>query len=246
MTNSINFRDCGGHPATNGKRVKTGMLFRSASLDRVFGKNRRRVLDAELKTIIDFRTASERAKLTVPFPGVRQLFIPLMTDALIRERILAFVNKRNGSRDLITAVKSVYSDIVTFVAAPVKKIFTILAESDSYPLCMHCRAGKDRTGYAVALILRTCGVPDNCIIDDYLATNRNLLPRVRMVTRPLLYCSFGLLPARTWETSLTAYDRYLKAAFSVIDNTYNGTEGYLDYCGVSRSVRNRVREILCE
>jgi protein-tyrosine phosphatase len=39
-------------------------------------------------------------------------------------------------------------------------------------LVIHCTAGKDRTGFACALILHALGVPDDVIAEDYLLTNR--------------------------------------------------------------------------
>jgi protein-tyrosine phosphatase len=43
---------------------------------------------------------------------------------------------------------------------------------DSAPLVIHCTAGKDRTGFACALILHALGVPQEVIAEDYLLTNR--------------------------------------------------------------------------
>jgi hypothetical protein len=43
---------------------------------------------------------------------------------------------------------------------------------DRAPLVIHCTAGKDRTGFACALILHALGVPDDVIAEDYLLTNR--------------------------------------------------------------------------
>ena len=43
---------------------------------------------------------------------------------------------------------------------------------DHAPLVIHCTAGKDRTGFACALILHALGVPDDLIAEDYLLTNR--------------------------------------------------------------------------
>jgi protein-tyrosine phosphatase len=37
---------------------------------------------------------------------------------------------------------------------------------------IHCTAGKDRTGFACALVLHALGVPDDQISQDYLLTNR--------------------------------------------------------------------------
>jgi protein-tyrosine phosphatase len=245
MTNSINFRDCGGYPTNSGRLVKTGMLYRSASLDRVFGKNRRIVLAAGLKTMIDFRPGNERAKRIAAFPGVQRISIPLIVDKIATERILPYFNKRNGTPQLIVAVESTYRDIVPLVTEAIHQIFTILADGNAYPLCLNCRAGKDRTGYAVAIILRTLGVPERLIYEDYLATNNYLLPRVRLITRPLSLLSFGLLPTRTWEASITAYERYLQTAFRVIDKNYGGIDGYLDVCGVTGEMRDQVKKLLC-
>ena len=44
---------------------------------------------------------------------------------------------------------------------------------DRAPLVIHCTAGKDRTGFASALILHALGVPDDIIAEDYLLTNRH-------------------------------------------------------------------------
>ena len=42
---------------------------------------------------------------------------------------------------------------------------------DDAPLVFHCTAGKDRTGFAAALILSALGVPLPVVMQDYLLTN---------------------------------------------------------------------------
>jgi protein-tyrosine phosphatase len=41
----------------------------------------------------------------------------------------------------------------------------------SMPLVVHCAAGKDRTGVAVAVLLRAVGVSQQTAMEDYLLTN---------------------------------------------------------------------------
>ena len=43
--------------------------------------------------------------------------------------------------------------------------------NDEVPVVIHCTAGKDRTGFACALILHALGVPEKAIAEDYLLTN---------------------------------------------------------------------------
>lgn len=246
MTNSLNFRDCGGYDTGNGRRVKTGMLFRSASLDRVAGRNRAMILDKKIKTVIDLRPDSERPKQIAALPGIRRLSIPLDADRMARERVLPHIRKRHGEQDIYRAVESVYYDIVALHPVSVRNLFSQLSQPDLYPLCLNCRAGKDRTGFAVALILRTLGVADTDIIKDFLATNANLLPLVRRITLPLRLLSFGLLPTGNWEAALIALERYLTTAFNRIDHDYGGIEGYLDFCGIPQIWRKKVRTYLCE
>jgi len=52
-----------------------------------------------------------------------------------------------------------------------RELFAHLLE-DRAPLVIHCTAGKDRTGFACALLLHALGVPADVIAEDYLLTNR--------------------------------------------------------------------------
>lgn len=246
VKNTLNFRDCGRLATTDGHLVKCGMLFRSASLDKIHGSNRRMVLDTNLRTIIDLRPDSERAKRIVEIPGVHRVTIPLDVDRITRERLMPYFRRKKHSDGIIEAIVSVYRDIVTPTAPSVRLIFEQLVNREAFPLCINCRAGKDRTGYAVAVILRMLGVADHDIIRDYLTTNLNLLPRVRRITIPLRVVTAGLLPMRALEAALTAHEAALRASLSVIDVTYGGIGGFLDFCGVDTTIRSHVRDLLLE
>ena len=56
--------------------------------------------------------------------------------------------------------------------ASFRTLFGHLLE-DHAPLVIHCTAGKDRTGFASALILHALGVADEIIAEDYLLTNQH-------------------------------------------------------------------------
>jgi protein tyrosine/serine phosphatase len=222
------------------------MLFRSGSLDRARGRNLRMALDAHLRTAVDLRPDRERAKRIAELPGTRRVSVPLDIDRVARERLLPFMWRRGAERLVTETIVSVYRDIVTSTTSSVKLLFETLADPGAYPVCINCRAGKDRTGYAVALVLRTLGVAQRDIITDYLATNHSVLRRVRRFTRPLRLLSAGILPTRAWEAALAAHETALRASFDVIDGVYGGIAGFLDSCGVGDGMRTRVRAILLE
>lgn len=45
-----------------------------------------------------------------------------------------------------------------------------------YPVLLHCSAGKDRTGVAVALLLKSLGITNEHILGDYMKSDGELYP----------------------------------------------------------------------
>jgi hypothetical protein len=58
-------------------------------------------------------------------------------------------------------------------ARPIAKVVTVLARTP-IPRCIHCAAGKDRTGVISALLLSLLGVREEIIVADYAATREAL------------------------------------------------------------------------
>ena len=47
----------------------------------------------------------------------------------------------------------------------------VVADARALPVLLHCAAGKDRTGVAVATILRGLGVPRAVVVEEYLLSD---------------------------------------------------------------------------
>ena len=88
---------------------------------------------------------------------------------------------------------------------------------DSAPLVIHCTAGKDRTGFACALILHALEVPDDLIAEDYLMTNR--FYRRDPAHSPDL-------PDDVKQALSSVQASFLAAAFEAISADYGGLENY--------------------
>ena len=83
---------------------------------------------------------------------------------------------------------------------------------------IHCTAGKDRTGFACALILHTLGVADDVISEDYLLTNRYYRRDP---------ASSSDLPDDVKQVLGSVQGSFLAAAFEAIDTDYGDLETYL-------------------
>lgn len=56
------------------------------------------------------------------------------------------------------------------------RIFRDITQNCVWPILMHCHAGKDRTGVAVALLLKNIGISDKVIIEEYMKSKGTLYP----------------------------------------------------------------------
>ena len=133
-------------------------------------------------------------------------------------------------------MKGVYRRFVTDPAAhaAVGTSLTAIASS-SHAVLVHCSAGKDRTGWVVALTQAICSVPTEQILEEYLLSSRAAGDlAASMPTMP------GVDPA-LWEAFLTVHPSYLEAAFEEVDRTFGSLAAYLDSIGVDADLRSMLR-----
>ena len=108
---------------------------------------------------------------------------------------------------------------------------------DRAPLVIHCTAGKDRTGFACALILHTLGVSDDMIAEDYLLTNRFYRRDPNASSD---------LPDEVRQVLGTVQASFLAAAFEAIDADYGDLETYLrDGLGLGAAERADSKRAIC-
>src|SRR6202040_4468843 len=70
-----------------------------------------------------------------------------------------------SSADALDVMRDSYRNYVRYNTPAFRTLFAHLLE-DRAPLVIHCTAGKDRTGFACALILHALGVSDEVIAED--------------------------------------------------------------------------------
>jgi protein-tyrosine phosphatase len=70
-------------------------------------------------------------------------------------------------------IARLYARIAEAHAHQLSELYQTIAEVGA-PILIHCTAGKDRTGVAVAILLELVGVPRGWVVWDYEQTNRYL------------------------------------------------------------------------
>ena len=169
-----NFRELGGYTGFGGKRVRYGIFYRAPALANIHTPaDRAHFLSLGIRTAFDFRSDAERVLAPDPeFPGVKNiamnaLFAPDGTEQNFD--LEEIVRSEEGMRLLTDGVHEGYVRM-PFDNPAYKALFAAIRAGET-PVLFHCTAGKDRTGVAAALILRTLGVSREDILADYLLTN---------------------------------------------------------------------------
>ena len=101
---------------------------------------------------------------------------------------------------------------------------------DNLPVLFHCTAGKDRTGFVAAAILKFLDVPDDAVIEDYLLTNELLQERANervIIWRERLAAERGISENEVDPESLVAlrtlmltHKDMIQATFTAVAETF--------------------------
>ncbi|MGW3493506.1 tyrosine-protein phosphatase [Streptomyces sp. NPDC001020] len=249
-----NFRDVGGLPTVDGRRVRHGVLFRSGHLAHATREDAVFLSTLGLHTIFDFRNAADK-KLEGPdveLPGVRNVSLPLTDPAdgaefwkMVRdgdlEQLRALLADGKAANRMVVA----YRTIVTKRTAEHSQVLRALAE-DSVPALMHCAAGKDRAGLSIAVTLLALGVEREAIVADYLESNAKHR-RYRVHRNGSQAEAYSPEVMELLSPLFDARAEYLAAAFETVEQTWGGVDTYLERgLGVTPLLRERLRERLLD
>src|ERR1700687_1876645 len=230
LAGASNFRDLGGYPATDGRTVRWRQIFRSNHLGHVTEADIEVLRSLRLKCAFDFRGTEERvaAMCGLAEIAVHSLPIEPTVVATLRARLAAGVAL--SSTDALDVMRDSYRNYVRQSTPSYRALFAHLLE-DRAPLVIHCTAGKDRTGFACALLLHAVGVPDETVAEDYLLTNR-FYQRDPAASSDL--------PEEVRQVLASVETSFLAAAFDAIGAEYGDLETYFSD-GLGLGARERAK-----
>jgi protein-tyrosine phosphatase len=256
LTGVRNFRDVGGLPTVDGRRVRPGVLFRSGHLAHATAEDTVFLEELGLHTVFDFRNGDDIA-LEGPdaeLAGTRNLNIPLNDPAegadfwhTVRDGDVASLRAMLGGDKAAARMSASYRKLILARTAEHARMLALLTEPEdpAVPALLHCAAGKDRAGTSIAIILLALGVERSAIEADYLESNAE--HRRYKVVRGDGSSGIAIDP-EIRELLLPLFEarvEYLRTAFDTIEERWGSVDRYLaEGLGLTPERRERLRDRL--
>lgn len=171
-----NFRDIGGYEMADGRKLKKGLIYRADNLANVSDTGLADIAALDLKVITDLRSDKEREhepdRLPETTPPIEYNVLPINDKPVdIRKISRKIIMGRVEEDEVMTLL-----DHRRFITNPTHREswgqwLTSLADDENTPHLFHCTSGKDRTGYASAIIMLTLGADKETVMEDFLLSN---------------------------------------------------------------------------
>lgn len=242
----FNFRDMGGLKAKDGRRIRFGLIFRSAELTGLTYDDLVYLKKQQIKFIYDYRDKAEADLKPDPKIGNEE-----------HKRVAVNGEDRTTAQsewDPETFYRSFTVENFTRVYAemPIQNVsyqtmmHLVARPERNLPLIHHCAGGRDRTGVGSMLILKTLGVSDETIVDDYLLSNRLLQTyHQELFADAAQYISGTAL--KHFEEGFLLHEEFIEASMKAITETYGTFSNYLSVeFGIDEKMRTKIQNFCLE
>lgn len=246
-----NFRDLGGCVGHDGRRVRRGVLYRSGRLGHATRSDVRRIAELGIVTVVDLRSPEEREANLSRLPedaDIRLVELPILdqgNSAIFRETNRRIRERDFSDFDVDALMEETNRELARDWAEQFAAFLRELIRAEGRPVLWHCTGGKDRTGFAAAVLLRLLGVSEETIVADYLESRRHAaLPLSRIAAIGL---ARGPRVARTVRRLTLVQESWIRAGLAEIDAYWGGFDRYVrDGLGLDASEIDRLRELFLE
>ena len=254
LSGAWNFRD-----VAEATGVRPGLFFRSSELSHLDESGREVFSRLGITDVADLRSPQEverRGPGAVP-DGVAIHLLPFpdlsntTAEAPHETSWQKMMTEKPDDEDVEVAARRFmteeYEKFPTLGGAQraVRQMFSLLSSGN--PVITHCFAGKDRTGFTVAVVLEAIGVPRDAILDDFLRSN-DAVPHLREHILETIRSRTGETPevitfaeARLTDGVLGVREEYLATAHRTIEENYGDLQGFLRVAEVTPEDVGRAR-----
>ena len=226
-----NLRELGGYKTADGRTIKAGVLYRCGHMSELTPEQTDTYRALKLKTIIDLRRDDEVADRPTPqFGDETNIHLSVSDPDNAFAEAAARAHEPDGAKIILGEAARYYTEIVTHNVHRYTSVMECIFEPANLPLLFHCTAGKDRTGFVAAAILKFLDVPDNVVIEDYLLSNELLAERADervVVWRERLAAEGGISinevdpePLQALRTLMLTHRDMIQATFTAVADTF--------------------------
>ena len=245
LAKTYNFRDIGGYRTNDNRRMRWGLVFRSAHLAELTDGDHELLRRINIKLVCDFRTVEETEAQPDRLPAdgsMAYLHMPIAHGKFDPAEAVARIRKGDISWLTDDFMTNNYLKQIDDFADLWKRFFERLMDSRNRPLAFHCTAGKDRTGVCAALILLAAGVPESTVIADHALSNTYNAPVIRRIEKEIR--KFGINPD-DMRSYLSAPREAMEAVIKHLREDYGSAKNYLvDKAGINRrDLQELIQEI---
>ena len=225
-----NIRDLGGYSTRDGGETQWGKIFRAGRLSALTEQDKARMAQYNLRVICDFRRPDEYQRDVTDLGDHSNLAIHNLAIApgdhsgSIKDSDFSQIN----GEQMFEWMVLINRELALKQTDTYRRMFELLLDTDDGGFLFHCSAGKDRTGFAAALILAALGVSEETIMEDYLLTAQYYPP-----AGEIEYLASKYADAETatdlsiFKALMDTREEYLSAAFAAIDENYGSVDHYL-------------------
>ncbi|RPH45662.1 MAG: tyrosine-protein phosphatase [Burkholderiales bacterium] len=247
-----NFRAVDPLPAADG-RLRAGRIFRSDALHRLTDVDVGALAAVDIGAVLDLRRDDERSQMPSRWPQRKpreMLTFDVLPDLQAVRAGGWRVQLAQPDFDATGAhrwMDETYARMPAALAPAVHEAARRLARRGeaSTRVLVHCTAGKDRTGFVVAMLLAALGVSREAIVDDYLESSRRRPPAAladMLIALSDLQASPRMRAAI--ETIADVRADWLETALQTAERQHGSIDGYLSAAGVDAPLRAALRMTL--
>ena len=230
LEGAVNFRDLGGYLTEDGREVKWNLFYRSDNLHGLTDSDLEKVSELGIHLVCDFRGPNERKEEPDRLPennppDVAELEIwdESFSAEGFKEMLTSGESENINLGDILVEGNRLFAGKFSGQYAT---MFELITQPENLPVLVHCTAGKDRAGFASALILRVLGVPLETIYDDYLLTNYYSAEKIERAVLMIRAMSLFRTDEEQLRGVIGVERRFLEAAFTEIHKQYGSFESY--------------------
>jgi protein tyrosine/serine phosphatase len=245
-----NFRDYGGYAVAGGGRIKRGVLWRSAQHCDASADDLKQIAALEIGLVVDLRGTSEReANPCRRHAGFAGQVLTHNGETTGMGLHLEAAKGTPSPEQARSAMQGLYEGIATRanLRPMLGRYLKALVDTEGASL-VHCVAGKDRTGFAVAMLHRLLGVHRDDVVADFMLTNiaGNIERRIAAGAE-VIRARYGAISDETVRILMGVEPQWIEAALVSVEREHGTTERYAEaVLGVEPQDCWRLRERLIE